>query len=136
MYETILVPIEMGQIDRAGAMLSAARYLLTTAGRITCLTVLPEIPGYVAADLPRNLDENLVEEANAALSKIINATGVVAAIDIQIGHAAQTILAVAEQTGAELIIIGSHRPGLEDYLLGSTAGRVVRHAASHVLVKR
>ncbi len=88
MYETILVPVEMGQIDRAGAMLSAACHLLTTGGKTTYLAVLPETPGHVAADLPRNPDENPAEEANAALSKVINATGV-AAIDIQIVPAAQ-----------------------------------------------
>jgi len=35
----------------------------------------------------------------------------------------------------DLIVIASHRPGLKDYFLGSTAGRVVRHSpcAVHVI---
>jgi len=36
----------------------------------------------------------------------------------------------------DLIIVGSHKPGLQDYLLGSTAARVVRHAMCSVLVGR
>ena len=135
MYETILVPVEMGQIDRAGAMLSAACHLLTTGGKTTYLAVLPETPGHVAADLPRNPDENPAEEANAALSKVINATGVASHRHSDRPRGAE-ILAVAERTGAEAIIIGSHKPGPEDYMLCSTAGRVVRHAACHVLVQR
>jgi nucleotide-binding universal stress UspA family protein len=43
---------------------------------------------------------------------------------------------VAEEKGADLIIIASHRPGLKDYFLGSTAAKVVRHAKCSVLVIR
>ncbi|WP_371932559.1 universal stress protein [Pararhizobium sp. IMCC21322] len=41
----------------------------------------------------------------------------------------------AESNGVDCIIIASHRPGLQDYFLGSTAARVVRHAhcAVHVI---
>ena len=36
----------------------------------------------------------------------------------------------------ELIVIGSHRPEMQDYLLGPTAAKVVRHAKCSVLVVR
>ncbi len=36
----------------------------------------------------------------------------------------------------DCIVIGSHKPGLSDYLLGSTAARVVRHAPCAVHVYR
>jgi len=136
MYESILVPIEMGQIERSQMMLGAARQLLAKGGKITCLSVLPEIPGYVAASLPEGLGEKLAKDANAALSGAIQEAGIDAAIDIRIGHPAHTILDVAKEIGAGLIVVGSHKPGLEDYLLGSTASRVVRHATCHVLVQR
>jgi len=55
---------------------------------------------------------------------------------IRSGHASNTILAVAKERGADLIIIASHRPGLQDYFLGSTASKVVRHANCSVLVVR
>ena len=35
-----------------------------------------------------------------------------------------------------MIVIASHDPGLVDYLLGSVAARVVRHAHCSVLVTR
>jgi nucleotide-binding universal stress UspA family protein len=47
-----------------------------------------------------------------------------------------TILETAKEIGADLIVIASHRPGLQDYFLGSTAARVVRHAECAVLVDR
>ena len=46
------------------------------------------------------------------------------------------ILAVAEEVGADLIVVGSHRPAMKDYLLGTNASRIVRHANCSVLVAR
>ena len=46
------------------------------------------------------------------------------------------ILGVAEEAGPDLIVVGSHRPGMRDYLLGTKASRVVRHASSSVLGAR
>ena len=46
------------------------------------------------------------------------------------------ILAVAEEAEADLIVVGSHRPAMKDYLLGTNAARIVRHARCSVLVAR
>ena len=46
------------------------------------------------------------------------------------------ILGVAEEAEADLIIVGSRRPAMKDYLLGTNAARVVRHARCSVLVAR
>jgi nucleotide-binding universal stress UspA family protein len=55
---------------------------------------------------------------------------------VRFGGTYQEILAHAEKIGAELIVIGSHKPNVADYLLGSTAARVVRHARCSVYVVR
>ena len=52
------------------------------------------------------------------------------------GHAGGSIVDYATKHGCDCIVIASHRPGVEDYLLGSTAARVVRHAACSVHVMR
>jgi nucleotide-binding universal stress UspA family protein len=44
--------------------------------------------------------------------------------------------ALAEKAGADLVVVGSHRPAMKDYLLGTNAARVVRHARCSVLVAR
>ena len=46
------------------------------------------------------------------------------------------ILERAEAISADLIIIGSRRPSISTYLLGSTAAAVVRYAKTSVLVVR
>jgi nucleotide-binding universal stress UspA family protein len=46
------------------------------------------------------------------------------------------ILAEADEWGADLIVIGSHRPSMSTYLIGSNAKTIVRHAKCSVLVIR
>ena len=45
-------------------------------------------------------------------------------------------LAEAEATGADLIIVASHEPGMLSYVLGSNASAIVRRAKCSVLVVR
>jgi len=59
-----------------------------------------------------------------------------ATLNIVEGHSGRTILDYAENHQADCIVVASHRPGLQDYLLGSTAARVVRHASCAVHVVR
>jgi hypothetical protein len=48
----------------------------------------------------------------------------------------RNILEKSAQKSAELIIVASHQPELQNYFLGSTAAKVVRHATCSVLVVR
>ncbi|WP_405111529.1 universal stress protein [Phaeobacter sp. BS52] len=52
------------------------------------------------------------------------------------GKAYQEILKVADKAGADLIVIGAHKPELSDYLLGPNAARVIRHSTCSVYVVR
>jgi len=46
------------------------------------------------------------------------------------------ILEMAKAKNVDLIVIASHKPGIADYLLGSVAAGVVRHAKCSVHVMR
>ncbi len=52
------------------------------------------------------------------------------------GHAARTILDWAESHEPDCIVIASHRPGMQDLLLGSTANGVLHGAKCDVLAIR
>jgi nucleotide-binding universal stress UspA family protein len=52
------------------------------------------------------------------------------------GKAYEEILHAAREAGSDLIVIGSHKPELRDYLLGPNAARVVRHSKCSVYVVR
>jgi nucleotide-binding universal stress UspA family protein len=56
---------------------------------------------------------------------------------VTMGHAASNIVAVAEQIGADVIVLSTQgRSGLKRFLIGSTAEQVVRHAKCPVMVVR
>ena len=52
------------------------------------------------------------------------------------GSVYEQVLKVAEELAVDQIVIGAHRPGLSDYLLGPNTARVVRHATCSVNVIR
>ncbi len=136
MYKTIIVPIDLGHAAKGKAMLDIAGQLLDKGGRIILVNVIEEVPTFVAAQLPTGILEQSTKNAATDLGDIAGAAGLHAEIDVRVGRPATAINAIAEEKGAELIIVASHRPGLQDYLLGSTAASVVRHAKCSVLVAR
>lgn len=136
MYKTILVTIDPAHGERVGPMLAAARALSNPDTRVVCLHVVPEPPASVSLVMPPEVFRKLISGAREALENLMAKNGSDATVEIMSGHPSRTILKAADALKAEVIIIGSHRPGLEDYLLGSTAARVVRHAPCSVFVQR
>jgi universal stress protein F len=136
MYKTIILPIDLSQSERNPAALAVAKKLVDKGGRIILVNVVEDIPTYVAAELPAGFVENSMEDARKDLAAVAKKARPKAEIDVRHGSPHNAILAAAEEKGADLIIIASHRPGLSDYFLGSTAARVVRHANCSVLVTR
>jgi nucleotide-binding universal stress UspA family protein len=55
---------------------------------------------------------------------------------VRLGSVYVEILDEAKDWGADLIVIGSHRPSMATYLIGSNAKTIVRHAHCSVLVVR
>jgi len=136
MYSTIIVPIDLSQETKGRSILDRAMRLGGEDARIVVVNVLEELPGYVAIELPAGLVEQSRKDAEEKLRTIAAEAGVKAEIVVRVGHPGNQILELAEETKADLIIVASHRPGLQDYFIGSTAGRVVRHANCSVLVTR
>jgi nucleotide-binding universal stress UspA family protein len=52
------------------------------------------------------------------------------------GRVYDQIISAADRLNVNVIVMGSHRPELTDYLLGPNAARVVRHAKQSVFVVR
>lgn len=135
MYNKILVPVALDHSGDINKAMKVANKLLDKNGEIIMLTVVETIPMYVSQQLPVAIIEDNMKEAKAALdAEVAGAKGV--KTDVIKGHAATTILEYADEKGIDCIVIASHRPGLQDYFLGSTASRVVRHAKMPVHVVR
>lgn len=134
MYKTILVPIDLSHAEQGQEILKTARQVGGAQARLMALFVAADIPGYVAAELPAGMLQKNLKDAEAKLKALAASAGAEAMV--RTGHPSTMILEVAGETGADLIVMASHRPGLQDYFLGSTAARVVRHSNCSVLVDR
>lgn len=135
----ILIPIDMSHGERSDGMMLQAKELSDgPANTITLLYVLQEVPSYLAIDLPEDTKRKTVGHSKDYLKSLIEKYNLPATTDICIrqGNAFHEILEEAERRNTDLIVIASHKPGLSDYLLGSVAGKVVRHSQCSVLVLR
>jgi len=135
MYKNILVPISFDGERNISVPLKLTKLLAAQGAKVTLLHVVEEIPGYVLIHIPNDyLAEKRLEiqaEIDELSATLENAKGLVIE-----GHAGRTILDWADTNKPDLIIMASHRPGMQDLLLGSTASQVVRHAACSVHVVR
>lgn len=134
MFKHILVPVASDQIDKCSEPLDVARRMLADGGEVSILSVLEELPSYVGS----YFSKDQIEKSLADFSEILRAA--LPATDnksyVVSGHPTNSILSWAEQNQVDCIVIPSHRPGMSDYLLGSTAARVTRHAQCSVFVLR
>ena len=136
MYNTVLIPIDVTQTDMAVQLARAAKIFAGKQTKFICISVVEKLPAFALSAVPPGLAEKAEAEARARLEEAVKSAGLKASIEVRSGQAAQLILDAAKEHGADLIIVGSHQPELQDFLLGSTASRVVRHAECDVLVKR
>jgi nucleotide-binding universal stress UspA family protein len=136
MYKSILVPVDVGSPDQGKQSLALARKMGGKDADIIMLAVIEDVPSYVLAQMPFGMIEAAENKAALDLQEMAKTAGVKAEIVVRLGHAGSTILTLVEEKPVDLIVIASHRPGLKDYFLGSTASRVVRHAPCSVLVMR
>ena len=136
MFKKIIVPVDISVLEKGMDMLNKAGQLLDEGGEIVMMNVVEEMPSYLAIDVPVDLMESAVQDAEDKLKTLRDRAKIDATIELRTGPPAREILAAAKEHHADLIIVASHRPDLSNYLIGSTADRVVRHAACSVLVRR
>ncbi len=135
MYKNILIPVALDHVTDFAKTLAIARQLQSEDGKITLVGVVEEVPGYVAEYVTVRPETKVRSHMEEQLKALIEDQG---DLDVAVlsGKPGVTISDMAEKVDADLIIIRSHRPGVEDYFLGSTASRVVRRARCAVMVLR
>ena len=130
----ILIPLALDQ-GHGYRALEVARQLKADDGEIVALHVIEEVPGIVSYYVPAEREREVRAAAQEGLAERVG-NEKDAKTQVLVGHPGRTIAEYAEEIGADCIIVGSHKPELQDYLLGSTAARVVRHAPCSVHVLR
>ena len=140
MFKTILVPVDLGEMEAAKPAIDKAVELArSTAGTVRLIYVRAIVPVTYMEFMPPAFDEAQQDEADAKLAEVAAGVGLpperISAV-VRLGSVYNEVLDEAEKTGADLIVIGSHRPTMATYLLGSNAATIVRHARCSVLVVR
>lgn len=140
MFKKILIPIDLTETAVSKPALDASVELaLQSQGALRLVTVETLLPASFMEYVPPEFDKTQEERALRALEQLS------ASLAVPKGSVSQTvrfggiyveILAEAEEWGADLIVIGSHRPSMATYLIGSNAKTIVRHAKCSVLVIR
>lgn len=144
MFKKILVPVDLADPEHyRPALEEASKVAKAYDSTVRVVTVVerPPMPtiGYQPRYLPEATFKEILEEAKkltGQLAKKINASAKKADSIVREGNVYREVLDEAEKWGADLIIMGSHRPRMKTYLLGSNAARIVRHAECSVLVLR
>jgi universal stress protein A len=139
MFQTMLVALDGS--SRASSVLERAVELARHSGGhihlCRAVTIPIGLPDAVWAMPLAQLDTALVADAERALATAAQpfATEVVGT-HVRIGQAADVVIDIAAEVGAQLIVIGAHGYGPIERLLGTTASKIVHRAKCSVLVVR
>ncbi|MGL4441005.1 MAG: universal stress protein [Bosea sp. (in: a-proteobacteria)] len=140
MFKSILVPVDISEPELAKAAFDAAVELANASGgKVRLISVRSLMPVTYMEYVPADFDVNAKAEAEAELKALSSGLalppGSVSTV-VRLGSVYGEVLNEAKACGADLIVVGSHRPSMATYLIGSNAKTIVRHATCSVLVIR
>ena len=140
MFKKLLVPVDVADVDAAKPALDRAVAMANASdGTLRLIYVRSILPVTYMEFVPPSFDDEQQRDSERKLAEI--AAGIALPRDrvsavVRLGSVYNEVLDEAKKIGADLIIVGSHRPTMATYLLGSNASTIVRHAESSVLVVR
>jgi nucleotide-binding universal stress UspA family protein len=140
MYKSILVPVDLAEAELAGPAIAAAEsFANQSEGSIRLVYVRSLVPITYMEFVPADFDAGQQSESEAKLAEIaakVNLPAERVSAKVLVGSVHGEVLAEADASGADLIVIGSHEPGMLAYVIGSNASTIVRRAKCSVLVVR
>lgn len=142
MYQTIIMPVDVFEMELSDKAVRHAEFLAQDTGVIHLLHVLPASASLslhrFAADI-RRFEEHLQTEAQTRLNTMVTHFSINPErikIHVRLGSVRDVVNEMAEELKADMVVIGSRNPSISTHLMGSNASSVVRHAHIPVLVVR
>ena len=140
MFNQILAAVDLDHSDNAEKILQIAVDIANTyTARLQVVSVIGAVQQVVSQYLPEGYEKMAMKGTKQDLAKLLANVELVkgdVTITARFGDIYREILAQAEKSAADLIVIGSHKAQAIDFLLGTNAARVVRHASCSVFVVR
>lgn len=140
MFNSILVPVDIAEVEMSRPALERATALAeTSGGSVRLIYVRSILPVTYMEFVPPAFDEDQQRECEEKLASVAATVKLpperVSAV-VRMGSVYNEVLEESAKIASDLIVVGSHRPTMATYLLGSNAATIVRHAKSSVLVVR
>ncbi len=141
MYKSILLSVDVADKSHSNKALKTALQLaITFKATLHLVNVVPDFGvGMVSSFFDDDFAKKAIASAEQQLKDFAakNIAGDVKYVTkVCYGTIYDQIIEAANDGGCDLIIMGSHRPELEDYLIGPNASRVMRHAKQSVFIVR
>jgi nucleotide-binding universal stress UspA family protein len=140
MYKRIVLAVDLLEPTASPKGLAQAVELAKTGdGELRLVNVQPVMPATFMEYVPVDFDVEQAKRSKEALDAILGGIDLPAdrkSAATRAGGIYHELLEEASEWDADLIVVGSHRPVMADYLLGSNAKTIVRHAQCSVLVVR
>ncbi|WP_029057091.1 universal stress protein [Stappia stellulata] len=140
LFKHVLACVDLGDVASSRQVVLAAREIMSPESVLHIFTAVPDFGrSIVGSFFPDDFETTAIDKTREELHGFIDEQvpdGIRVQAVIGHGNIYEEIIEAAEKVQADLIVIGSHRPELKDYLLGPNAARVVRHAPVSVLVVR
>lgn len=132
-----MAPVDLAHADKLGRALQVAADLADRYGAEVCyVAVTAPTPGALAHN-PSEFAARLDDFAQAQAARhghTATSHSVVShdpAVDLD-----DSLLKACDDTGADLVVMASHVPGVVDFLFPSHGGRIATHAEVSVMVVR
>ena len=141
MFTSIVVPVDLSEIDISQPALDRAVALASmTNASLHLVYVRSILPVTFMEYVPPSFDEEQQADCEKRMKELLDKLPLTdkskVTTAVRMGSVYNEVLAEAENVKADLIVVGSHRPALSTYLLGSNATTIVRHAPCSVMVVR
>ena len=140
MYKRIILAVDLAETSPTPKGLEQALELAKAGGGVLRLVnVQPVVPATFMEYVPADFDAEQGKRAQDALDALTVSIDLPSERKSAVARAGgiyHELLQEAADWNADLIVVGSHRPVMSDYLLGSNAKTIVRHAQCSVLVVR
>lgn len=136
----ILAATDLGEPSRP-VLLAAQAEVARCGGQVTALHCVAPIPVMPVMDVPEPMPISTTEMIDSARTELESAAREVGLdngeLRVEMGPPGETILKLARDLSADLVIVGTHgRSGPARVLLGSVAEAILRDAPCNVMVVR
>ncbi len=139
MYHKILVPVDLAHTDKISKALNTAidiaKHYNATLCYVTVTNTAPSAAAHTPEELAEKLDRFALEQGKshgiATDSKVLSTADTAVELD-------DRLLEAIKDTGADLVVMESHSPGIGDrlHLLHSNGANIVKHSNVSVFVVR